>query len=415
MTETIPKRKAIKWVIFTLFTPLSVSLFAANIPVGFWYCCMAEAGTPFQGPLPASVVEHVADDTIKTEKLIGRVIAVSKDAKSFTFEGGAADRPAESVKFEVKIGEKTAIIYFAVATGGAKPTVGYAVALWMDDTVKGLAARVSFGGSEGGGADVNGLVVDLDEDGKGITLRSPLGGVVDGGAKPKNVNVRFNEKTVFVFSDVAEGEARIEKNQSAYVWYDDDASVSGNRIAGQVRFLGSASVSSSLPHDIEGKLLSIDKRTLTIHQLTGAREEKPKKVILKIGKKSSIVYHNVGPGGAKPTAGQGVSVWLKDGSKDTATDIALSGDAPERWVTINGTVVGISDDRATITLEQPSAVRGENPKRIEIKLTSRTRFAYSNVGPDGARLTVGYMAWVRLIDGSKDTAAQATFEGRANP
>ena len=75
-------------------------------------------------------------------------------------------------------------------------------------------------------------------------------------------------------------------------------------------------------------------------------------------------------------------------------------------------MVGVSDDRATITLEQPSAVPGENPKRVEIKLTSQTRFAYSNVGPDGARLTVGYMVWVRLIDGSKDTAAQATFEGQ---
>ena len=238
---------------------------------------------------------------------------------------------------------------------------------------------------------------------------------MDGGAKPKNVNVRFNEKTVFVFSDVREGEARIEKNQSAYVWYDDDARESGNRIAGQVQFFGSASVSSSRPHDIEGKLLSINERTLTIEQLSGAREEKPKKVILKIGKKSSIVYHNVGPGGAKPTAGQGVSVWLKDGSKDTATDIALSGDAPERWVTINGTMVDVSDDRATMTLEQPSVVRGENPKRVQIKLTSQTRFAYGNVGPDGAKPTVGYEAWVRLIDGSKDTAAQATFEGRSNP
>src|SRR4030095_14994571 len=101
-----------------------------------------------------------ADDKIKAKKFIGRVIAVSKDARSFTFEGTAGGRHAGSVKFEVRIGEKTAITYDAVATGGTKPTVGYVVGVWMDDTVKGLAARVGFGGSEGGGPDVDGLVVN---------------------------------------------------------------------------------------------------------------------------------------------------------------------------------------------------------------------------------------------------------------
>ena len=58
MTETIPNQKAIKWVIFTLFTPLSVSMLAANVPIALWYYRMAEAGTPFQGPPPASVIQH---------------------------------------------------------------------------------------------------------------------------------------------------------------------------------------------------------------------------------------------------------------------------------------------------------------------------------------------------------------------
>jgi hypothetical protein len=72
-------------------------------------------------------------------------------------------------------------------------------------------------------------------------------------------------------------------------------------------------------------------------------------------------------------------------------------------------VVGVSKDGATITLEQPSAVRGEEPKRVDMKLTRQTRIMYSNVGPDGAKPTVGYLAWMRLIDGSKDTASHVTF------
>jgi hypothetical protein len=66
------------------------------------------------------------------------------------------------VKVEVAIGEKTVITYDGVTTGGAKPTEGYVVVVRMDDNVKGLAARVGFGGTEGGNrwSDFTGTVVD---------------------------------------------------------------------------------------------------------------------------------------------------------------------------------------------------------------------------------------------------------------
>jgi hypothetical protein len=106
---------------------------------------------------------------------------------------------------------------------------------------------------------------------------------------------------------------------------------------------------------------------------------------------------------------------LEKGSKETAAEVALSGEVRERWVTIRGKVVGVSKDGATITLEQPSAVRGENPKRVEMKLTPQTRIGYSNVGPDGAKPTVGYMTQMLLIDGSKDTASHVTFTKHSVP
>jgi hypothetical protein len=350
---------------------------------------------------------------VRQSDLTGRVVAVGADGKSFTVAGVARERPAESVKVEVMIGEKTAVTYDGVTSGGAKPTEGYAVSVWMDETVKGLAARVGFGGSEGAYryADLTGLVVDLDKDGSGITVQSPLGGVVEGGAKPKDVSIQFNEKTVFAFSDVGAGEARIAKGQSAWVWYDDDARVAGNRIAGQVHFYGSALP----PHrnrgpDVSGKLLSADDRTLTIEQPAASPGGEPKKVVLKLGAKSSFAYHNVGSGGAKPTEGQHAGVWLEDGSKDTAAEVALSGVVPERWATLRGKVVGVSGDGATVTLEQPPAVRGGKPTRVEVKLTGQTRILYSNVGPNGAKPTKGDLAWVRLLDGSNNTADRATFE-----
>ena len=86
---------------------------------------------------------------------------------------------------------------------------------------------------------------------------------------------------------------------------------------------------------------------------------------------------------------------------------------PERWVTISGKVVCVCADGTTITLEQPSAAHGEETKRVEIKLTSTTKATNSNVGPDRAKPTDGYMVHVELFDGSKDTATHAMFENRA--
>ena len=162
--------------------------------------------------------------------------------------------------------------------------------------------------------------------------------------------------------------------------------------------------------DVSGKLLSADDRTLTIEQAAARPGGEPKKVVLKLGAKSSFVYDNVGPGEAKPTEGQHAGVWLEDGSKDTVAQVTLSGVVPERWATLRGKVVGVSGDGATVTLEQPPAVRGGNPRRVEVKLTAQTRILYSNVGPDGAKLTAGYLAVVGLLDGSNSTAAWATFE-----
>jgi RNA polymerase sigma factor (sigma-70 family) len=345
---------------------------------------------------------------VRQPDLTGRVVAVGTDGKSFTVKGVARERLEESVKVEVTIGEKTAITYNGVTTGGTKPTKGYAVAVWMDDAVKGLAARVGFGGFSGGKrwADLTGTVAEVDPDGKGISVKV----AAEGGMESKKVRVRFNARTVLAFFDVTR--ARIEKNLTAWVWYDD-ARVSGNRIAGQVHFYGSASRKNRRP-DLSGKLLAADDLTLTIEQPAARPGGEPKKVVLKLGARSLFVYHNVGLGGAKPSAGQQAQVWLERGSKDTAAEVALSGVVPERWATLRGKVVGVSRDGATFTLEQPPAVRGGKPRQVEVKLTGQTRISYSNIGPDGAKPTAGYSAVVRLLDGSKTTAAWATFERRGD-
>ena len=56
--ESVSKGRAIKWIILTVFTPLSVSLFAANAYIVAWYMHMAMAGTPHEGPPPIWVIHR---------------------------------------------------------------------------------------------------------------------------------------------------------------------------------------------------------------------------------------------------------------------------------------------------------------------------------------------------------------------
>lgn len=56
--DVIPRKRAAKWLVGTIFTPLAVSLLAANFYVAVWYARMAMAGTPHAGRPPMSVVQR---------------------------------------------------------------------------------------------------------------------------------------------------------------------------------------------------------------------------------------------------------------------------------------------------------------------------------------------------------------------
>jgi hypothetical protein len=54
-------------------------------------------------------------------------------------------------------------------------------------------------------------------------------------------------------------------------------------------------------------------------------------------------------------------------------------------------------------------MRGEEPKRIEVKLTAKSKLMFSGVGPGEAKVTEGLVANVRLVEGSSDTVSQVQF------
>jgi RNA polymerase sigma factor (sigma-70 family) len=361
----------------------------------------AVAAATAADPPPAATAGDRGNE--KQPDIQGYVVAVSPDGKTITVDA-VRERGGKAVRTEVTIGEKTALMYDQVAANKAKPTEGYAASVWTGGAAKGPAARIDFWGPEAAnrGLGLPGIVTGIDEDGKGFELKWY--------SEPVKVRrYRFNDKTVLHFYSAAPGKAEIAEKMEAIVFTDEAASEGENRVAGYVELFGGTQGRLDREPDVTGKLLAADDKTLTMEVPPAARGGEPKKVVFNLGAKCSIGYRNVGPGGAKPVAGQVAKVWLAEGSKDTASDVTFTGVVADRWVTIVGKVVGVSGDGATVTLEQASAVPDEKPRRVEIKLAGETKIVYSKVGPGEAKPTVGYAAELRLLDGSKDTASIAYF------
>jgi RNA polymerase sigma factor (sigma-70 family) len=343
----------------------------------------------------------------KPPDAFGKVIGISKDGKSITLEVAGSGRGEEPPKkAEFQLGEKTTIVYQSVGPNGAKPTEGYSAAVHIDDASKTLAASVTFSGPESlrRGPDVVGEVFAVAKDGKGITLGAAARGR---GEEPAKTEVKFDDKTILLFSGVTKDGAKITEGYHAQVTLNDGP----GSIAGVVHLVGQESHGrrGEKGPDVAGKIVSVDGATYTIELRPEARGEEAKTVTVKVGEKIPVIYQNVGLNGTKPVAGLQAQMWIEDGSKDVATRVVLTGVVPERWTTIQSKVVAVSKDGTTITLEQPAAARGEDPKRLEIRLTPKTKVAFSGVGPDEAKPVEGMFAMVRLVDGSKDTAAHAAF------
>ncbi len=356
---------------------------------------------------------------------VGMVTEIAADRKSFTIEVRPQTRGEETAKIPVKFGEKTSVTYNGVGSNGATPTIGFGAQVQFEEGSKEIASGVVFTGPESGrqGPDIAGKVVGAGADDKSVTLEIPITRGERGAENPRKITVAFDDKTVLAFTNVGPGEAKPAEGQIARIWYDDDARVSGNRIAGNVVFVGSAESArrDEKRPDATGKVVrsAADGTTFVVEVLRAARGEEPSRVVVKTDDKTTTVFNNVGRDEAITAVGLQAQIWFADNSKELAAKVSLTGLAPERWTVISGKVISVSKDGATIIVEQPFPNRGGTPPRTEIKLIDRTKTVYFGIGPGEARPAVGLEVRARLLDGSKDTASLATFSkptaGRGRP
>ncbi len=113
-------------------------------------------------------------------------------------------------------------------------------------------------------------------------------------------------------------------------------------------------------------------------------------------------YHGVAADGAKPVEGYQVQVWLAEGSQHTAARARFFRNDPRK--SVDGRIQAMSADGGRFTVGIPSKGKGGEPTRLEIRTTARTKLVFSNVGPEGARLTEGYHVRGWLMESSEDTA-----------
>lgn len=167
-----------------------------------------------------------------------------------------------------------------------------------------------------------------------------------------------------------------------------------------------------------GKIVAIakDGKTITLEVAPAGRgESAPKTANVKLTATTKLVFSGVGVGGAKLTEGYIAHVWTVAGAKDTADRIQLSGGAPgdRRGADLAGKVAAVAGNGKTITFKLEVRGRDDAGPSVDIQLTDKTQTLFTNIGTGGAKPTEGYRAEVWFTEGSKDTAARATFHGSA--
>jgi hypothetical protein len=342
--------------------------------------------------------------------VVGVIEAVSPDGKTIAVATEEPGKPGPGKPAQVKLTDKTRVIFTSVQAGGAKARKGYFIRAWVS---KGVATRVQMAGmivAGGQAPDFSGLVTDHSADGKSFTV---LLAPADGGDKEEKAAVKLTNKTSLTFSHVPAHGARLHKGLQAVVWL----AAGSKETAARVRFYGPAEKRTSggarPAPAYQGKVTRVEdgKRiTLAVVAKTKDNTSTPRTILL--ADDTPQLYSNVPAGGASPKVGYTCVVWPAGDGKDGAVKKVLFINPPRPAQTLLlGKVGAVADGGKRFTLLQPASAAGEEPTPTTIGLTDKARLIFHNVGPGAARPTKGYSARVWLAAGSKD-AVTVVFEGQ---
>jgi hypothetical protein len=267
------------------------------------------------------------------------------------------------------------------------------------DAVTTLAAEPASQRGSDGPPDLNAKVVASANDGKAITLEIPP---QKRGEEARRADIRFTDKTDVSYFGVGVNSAKPTEGYRAEVWLRTGSVDTADK----VRFTAVDNSRQGRSFLTGGKVTSVspDGKRLTL-EFPPRRDQGPTQTELKLTDETKFSYAYVAKDAAKPTVGYQADVWLEQGSTDTAAKVHLVDATRQEGALVSGKIVGVSPDGNTVTLETPPRVRGGKSQRVDLKITAATEITFHGVGPDGAKLTVGYGVRAWLQEDSTDTAA----------
>jgi len=271
-----------------------------------------------------------------------------------------------------------------------------------------------------------GKVVAIASNGKSFTIDVPTQMFVNGRNQVfTKTTIKITEKTAITYHNVPENGAKLTEGYHASVRLADGS----KDMAAAVRFTGGDT--GRRKADVVGEVVGSTKDSITLTHGPIERGGELKKETISFNKGTQLVFNGVATGEAKITEGYHAQVYLADDGK-TAQYVELFGKAgdagrpPDKArdtrfppdlnkPAITGTVVAVSADGKTLTVESPGGRNVEPKNRQEIKIGDKTSLIYNKVVLDGTKPTEGYGVWVWLAEGSKDTAAKLGFTGTPPP
>jgi RNA polymerase sigma factor (sigma-70 family) len=351
------------------------------------------------------------DDAQGRPNIMGKIGLVADDSKEITIEIPPQARGEAAGKDVVKLTDKTSLVFSGVGPGGAKLQMGQYAQVWLAGGSKDVAATVHVRAAFGSGrndrnaADVTGRVTSVAAD--TITIQTPPRARGDDGA---SVTVKHTKKTNMVYSFVAKGGTKPNEGYQAQVWLERGTKDTAARIdftgtEGPSRETGIRAAVARF--DQGGKVVGVgqDGKEITIEVPPQVRGGEAGKATIKLDDKTTVAYLTIGPDGDRPAEGYTARVWLADGSKDTAKSVIFQAPPPKDPRTVwHGQVVSVGVDGKSFTLEMRPEERGGEPRKVNVVITERTHVTFNGVGPNGAKLTEGYVAEVWLQESSSDTA-----------
>jgi hypothetical protein len=262
----------------------------------------------------------VWNDKLAPPDRVGTLAAVAPGGKGITLELPKKGEPGEKV--EIRLAEKSRVLFFNVARGAARMTAGYETRVWLEDNSPDTARAVSFFGTaeekpaEGKGppADRSGRLVGVSGDGKVLTVDVPA---AEKGEWTKT-EIKLTNTTSESYHGVAAEGAKPTKGYHIQVWLAEGSSDT----AARVRLTRSDPRTSV---DARVVAVSADGARLTVETPTAGGKSEPIRREIKLSAKTRLVFFNIGPGGARLTEGYHVRGWLAEGSEDTAEELMVSG------------------------------------------------------------------------------------------